>query len=99
LKWKRSAFITGEYKVTRVTVASSGLLNIVLILRRRKGIHLEVRSIYFEAKYLKFEYALRESKVLANLTAVVITYNTAVISISHLLHLQNMMQFVTVTYI
>jgi len=60
LKWKKSAFITREYKVTRVAAASSGLLNVVLILQRRKGIHLEVRSIYFEVTYVKFEYTLRE---------------------------------------
>jgi hypothetical protein len=57
---EKSAFITREYKVTRVAAVSSGLLDIVLILRRRKGIHLEVSSIYFEAKYVKFEYVLRE---------------------------------------
>jgi len=42
---EKCAFITSAYKVTRVTAAGSGLLNIVLILRRKKGIHLEVRSI------------------------------------------------------
>ena len=33
---EKSAFITSADKVTRVTAAGSGLLNIVLILRREK---------------------------------------------------------------
>ena len=57
---EKSAYLTSEYKVTRVTAASSGLLSTVMILPRSKVIHLAIWSNYFEAKNVKFEYELRE---------------------------------------